>query len=101
MPTIIECITQAEAKGAELKKQAAARAKEITDDAEARRGRTIKEAHDAGRAMIQRILMFERSERHTSKPSASGIIRSVMTIWGQILSALAMPSLPFAAVYTL
>ena len=38
MPTIIECITQAEAKGAELKKQAAARAKEITDDAEARRG---------------------------------------------------------------
>ena len=54
MPTIIECITQAEAKGAELKKQAAARAKEITDDAEARRGETIKEAHDAGRAMIQR-----------------------------------------------
>ena len=54
MPTIIECITQAEAKGAELKKQAAARAKEITDDAEARRGKTIKEAHDAGRAMIQR-----------------------------------------------
>jgi len=47
------------------------------------------------------VLMFERSERHTSKPSASGIIRSVMTIWGQILSALAMPSLPFAAVYTL
>ena len=43
MPTIIECITQAEAKGAELKKQAAARAKEITDDAEARRGETIKE----------------------------------------------------------
>ena len=28
MPTIIECITQAEAKGAELKKQAAARAKD-------------------------------------------------------------------------
>lgn len=54
MPTIIECITQAEAKGAELKKQAAARAKKITDDAEARRGETIKEAHDAGRAMIQR-----------------------------------------------
>lgn len=54
MPTIIECITQAEAKGAELKKQAAARAKEITDDAEARRGETIKEAHEAGRAMIQR-----------------------------------------------
>ena len=54
MPTIIECITQAEAKGAELKKQAAARAKEITDDAEAHRGETIKEAHDAGRAMIQR-----------------------------------------------
>ena len=54
MPTIIESITQAEAKGAELKKQAAARAKEITDDAEARRGKTIKEAHDAGRAMIQR-----------------------------------------------
>ena len=54
MPTIIECITQAEAKGAELKKQAAARAKEITDDAEACRGKTIKEAHDAGRAMIQR-----------------------------------------------
>ncbi|MBS1392912.1 MAG: hypothetical protein HPZ94_02495 [Christensenellaceae bacterium] len=54
MPTIIECITQAEAKGAELKKQAAARAKEITDYAEARRVRTIKEAHDAGRAMIQR-----------------------------------------------
>ena len=54
MPTIIERITQAEAMGAELKKQAAARAKEITDDAEARRGKTIKEAHDAGRAMIQR-----------------------------------------------
>ena len=54
MPTIIECITQAEAKGAELKKQAAARAKEITDDAEAGRGETLKEAHDAGRAMIQR-----------------------------------------------
>lgn len=54
MPTIIERITQAEATGAGLKKQAAARAKEITDDAEARRERTIKEAHDAGRAMIQR-----------------------------------------------
>ena len=47
MPTIIESITQAEAKGAELKKQAAARAKEITDDAEARRGETIKEDKEA------------------------------------------------------
>ena len=56
MPTIIERITQAEAMGADLKKQAAARAKEITDDAETRRGKTIKEAQ----AELRRI---EREEQ--------------------------------------
>ncbi len=54
MPTVIESIIMAEAKGAELKKQAAARAKEITDDARMRRERALNEAHEAGRAMIRR-----------------------------------------------
>ena len=54
MPTIIESITKAEETGAELKKQAAARAKEITDDALARREEALKAAHEAGRACVQR-----------------------------------------------
>ena len=73
MPTIIECITQAEAKGAELKKQAAARAKEITDDAEARRGETIMQPPDAAHALVK-AAQYE-AENQGGAPAADSSAR--------------------------